>query len=194
MAKWKESEKDLVAEQPGLGLSFIGLFLAFFMGLAIRAALSPEQVRAHLLHATENVHRDLDIQFEKAYVSFAQGIFPDLSVVIENVTIQSQKACYLTPLAEINEIRLPLSLRHLFRGQILIHEVLADEVNLSLRTAYQKCENDSAVTATLPAVAANEQASTAPDAVDPVQASGASPKASPASGVSSTDEIGRAHV
>lgn len=137
-----DSEKDLVAEQPGLGLSFVGLFLAFFIGIAIRAAISPDRVRDHLVRATEKIHRDLDISFGHAYVSLANGFWPDLSVVIEDVKISSEKVCWLTPLAEINEIRLPLSLRHLFRGQILIHEVLADEFNLSLRTEYAKCEDE----------------------------------------------------
>ena len=134
-----ESEKDLVAEQPGLGVSLVGLFLAFFIGLAIRAAVSPDRVQEHLHRATEKIHKDLGISFGHAYVSFARGVWPDLSVVIEDVKIASSKTCWLTPLAEINEIRLPLSMRHLFRGQILIHEVLADEVNLSLREAYKDC-------------------------------------------------------
>jgi hypothetical protein len=63
------SEKDLVAEQPGLGLSFLGLFLAFFVGIAIRAAISPDRVHDHLVRATEKIHRDLHISFGHAYVS-----------------------------------------------------------------------------------------------------------------------------
>lgn len=139
MSQRKDSDKDLVAEQPGLGLSFIGLFLAFFMGLAIRAAVAPERVQAHLEQATQNIHKDLDFKFEKAYVSFARGFWPDLSVVVEGLQIESKVACRFHPLMEVNELRLPLSMRHLFRGQILIHEVLADEVNLSLRAPYQEC-------------------------------------------------------
>lgn len=144
MADWKELDKDLVAEQPGLGLSLIGLFLAFFMGLAIRAAVAPERVQAHLHEAIQSIHQDLKFDFEKADVSFSQGFWPDLSVVVQNVRIESNNPCWLTPLAEINEIRLPLSFKHLFKGQILIHEILADEVNLSLRTPYQKCDLNEA--------------------------------------------------
>ncbi len=153
-----ESEKDLVAEQPGLGLSFMGLFLAFFMGIAIRAAISPDRVQEHLHRATEKIHKDLHISFGHAYVSLADGIFPDLSVVIEDVKISSDKACWLTPLAEINEVRLPLSMGHLFRGEILIHEVLADEFNLSLRNPYAKCENDGAAALADPALSHSARA------------------------------------
>lgn len=139
MSSWKEVDKDLVAEQPGLGLSFIGLFLALFVGLAIRAAIAPERVQAHLKEATQTIHKDLHFQFQKAYVRLSNGFWPDLSVVVENVRIESSKTCWLMPLVEINQIRLPLSWRHLFRGQILIHEILADEVNLSLRSEFQQC-------------------------------------------------------
>ncbi|MEZ0392207.1 MAG: hypothetical protein ACAH59_08335 [Pseudobdellovibrionaceae bacterium] len=139
MAPIPPMEKDLVAEQPGLGLSFMGLFLAFFIGLAIRASVSPDRVQVHLYEATQNIHKDLSIQFESAHVSFARGFWPDLAVVIENVKIESVNPCWFTPLAEINEIRLPLSLKHLFQGKILIHQVLADEVNLSLKTPFRQC-------------------------------------------------------
>jgi len=142
MAERNVVDKDLVAEQPGLGLSFIGLFLAFFVGLSIRAAVAPERVQAHLQQATQNIHKDLDFRFQKAYVSFARGLWPDLSVVIEGLQIESKNACLFNPLAEVNEVRLPLSMKHLLRGQILIHEVLADEVNLSLRAAYQECPQE----------------------------------------------------
>ena len=138
---WKESEKDLVAEQPGLGLSFIGLFLALFAGLAIRAVISPDKVRTQLEKATAKIHQDFQVSFKQAYVSFSDGIWPDLSVVVKDVTIESTRTCFLTPMAEINEIRLPLSWWHLFKGKIYIHEVLADEVNLSLRSEYKSCGN-----------------------------------------------------
>jgi hypothetical protein len=150
MAPRNEEDKYLVAEQPGLGLSFIGLFLAFFVGLAIRAAVAPERVQAHLHEAIQNIHQDVKIDFGNAYVSFSRGFWPDLSVIIENVKIESPNSCWLTPLAEINQIRLPLSMRHLFRGEILIHEVIADEVNLSLRSTYQNCPDKREVAAEKP--------------------------------------------
>jgi hypothetical protein len=136
------SDKDLVAEQPGLGMSFIGIFIAFFVGIAIRAAISPDRVQEHLEKATQKIHRDIHVSFGHAYVSLSDGVWPDLSVVIEEVRLEATKSCWMKPLAEINEIRLPLSMRHLLRGQILIHEVLAGEVNLSLRESYADCESD----------------------------------------------------
>lgn len=147
--KWKESEKDLVAEQPGMGMSLIGCFLALFIGLSVRTMVAPEKVRTHLEKATSKIHKDIDIQFKKAYVSFANGILPDLSVIIEDIKIVTEKKCNFHPMAEINRIRLPLSWWHLFQGKIFIHEVLAEEVDLSLRETFQSCDQR------LPAVAEN---------------------------------------
>jgi hypothetical protein len=132
---------DFVSEQPGLGLSFIGLFVAFFLGLSVRAVTAPDRIQALVQKSTESIHKDTQIHFEKAYVSLSRGIFPDLSVVVEDIEIQSQKSCWFTPLAEIHQIRLPLSFQHLLQGQILIHEVIADEVNLSLRSEMKPCES-----------------------------------------------------
>ncbi len=137
------SLSDFVSEQPGLGLSLIGLFLAFFMGLSIRAITAPERIHDLVQQATDSVHKDIQIHFNSASFSLSQGIFPDLSVVIEGVEIESEKSCWFTPLAEIHQIRLPLSLKHLLKGQILIHEVIADEINLSLRSELKPCSEIS---------------------------------------------------
>ena len=137
-------DKDLVAEQSGFGISLIGLILALFIGLAVRAVIAPDKVQGHLQKAISHIHPDLEISFQDAYVSFADGIFPDLAVVIRGGVIASDKKCWLAPVMEINEIRLPLSWGHLFRGQIYIHEVHVDIVNLNLRNAPENCETETA--------------------------------------------------
>lgn len=136
----KELEKELVAEQPGFLMSFLGIALALLIGLTIKVTIAPEKVKTHLNHAVSKVHRDLSVRFESAAVSLSRGIFPDLAVVIKGVQIESKNECWLSPLGELNEIRLPLSWRHLFVGQIFIHEIVADEVNLSLRVPPENCQ------------------------------------------------------
>ena len=105
---------DFVSEQPGLGLSFLGLFLAFFMGLSVRAITAPDRIHGLVQKAAENIHRDVhkdtQIKFKKAYVSLARGLFPDLSVIIEDIEIESQKTCWFSPVAEIHRILAPSGL------------------------------------------------------------------------------------
>ncbi len=137
---WKDSEKFLVAEQPGLGLSFIGIFLAFFMGLAIRAIVSSDKVQEHLKKATSSVHQNLQIDFQHAYVSLSRGILPDISVIIEDSKIELTTGCHFSPVLEVDQIRLPLSFWHLLQGKIFIHEILANQIDLSLRTDQWSCD------------------------------------------------------
>ncbi|PIS11100.1 MAG: hypothetical protein COT73_05830 [Bdellovibrio sp. CG10_big_fil_rev_8_21_14_0_10_47_8] len=135
----QNTDRELIAEQPGMGLSFIGLFLALFIGLALRAVIAPDRVRDHLLEATTNIHQDFEIKFKDSFVSLANGALPQLSVVIKDIQIEFKRDCAFSPLLEINEIRLPLSWTHLFQGQIFIHQILADQVDLSLRQNYKEC-------------------------------------------------------
>lgn len=136
---WQEIEKELVAEQPGLGLSFIGLFLALFVGIVVRSIVSPERVTELLLKASTQIHKEVSVKFDRAYVSLSDGIWPDLSVMVENLQMQAESKCWLRPTLEVHELRLPISLMDLIRGRILIHEVQADEVDLSLRSEYEAC-------------------------------------------------------
>lgn len=136
---WQEIEKELVAEQPGLGLSFIGLFLALFVGIVVRSIVSPERVTELLQKASTQIHKDVSVKFDRAYVSLSDGIWPDLSVMVENLQMQAEPKCWLRPTLEVHEMRLPISLSDLIRGKILIHEVQADEVDLSLRSEYEAC-------------------------------------------------------
>jgi hypothetical protein len=136
-----------VADQPGLTLSLTSLFIAFFVGISVRALIAPEIVRDHLIRASNNIHKDFKFEFKDAHITLSRGIFPDLSVIIKDVTVQSEQACLLGPMAEINEIRLPLSWRELFNGNVTVEEILVDEVNLSLRSEYKGCEETKRVTA-----------------------------------------------
>jgi hypothetical protein len=143
----KEIEKDLVAEQPGLGLAMLGLLIAVMIGMVVRVALSPERIRSHIEEALAKIPAEtmaqVNIKMGAASVSLAEGIWPDLSLVIKDVKISSNNICWLSPQMEINELRLPLSWRKLLMGEVDMHELRADEVDLSLRNAPTDCPNST---------------------------------------------------
>ncbi len=134
-----------VSEQPGLGLSLLGLMAALLIGLTLRAVIAPDRISKLVQKASLSIHKDVEIRFQTARVSLANGIWPDLSVIVEDIEIESRKSCWFTPLVEVHQIRLPLSLKHLLRGQILIHEVIADEINLSLRSEMKACKEPDSI-------------------------------------------------
>jgi hypothetical protein len=177
---FRKLEKELVAEQPGLAVSVIGLLLALFMGLAIRAALSPERI----LHLVEKAATKIDSRFNAkvggAYVSFAEGAFPQFAVVVKDFSMESDEACWLRPTLEVDELKLPLDFWRFLRGQIHIHEVLAHEVSISLRSDMAECQRPAAVSsreaapsrttaATTPQPSSWESFSRSRDSVDSVQ-------------------------
>lgn len=147
----KEVEKDLVAEQPGLGLALIGILISVLIGLAIKVTISPDRVRTHIDEALAKIPQktleQIHIQFGETSISLSQGIWPDLSLVIKDVKISSSNICWLSPQIEINQIRLPLSWSQLFVGKIDMHELRADEVDLSLRNAPADCEKNKTTAA-----------------------------------------------
>ncbi len=138
--KFKDLEKELVAEQPGLAVSVTGLIIALFIGLSIRTALAPERV----LHLVEKAAANIDSHFVphvgRAGVSLADGIFPELAVVVKDLSLESDEVCWMRPSLEVNQVKLPIDFFKLLRGKIHIHEILADEVSLSLRSDLSACK------------------------------------------------------
>lgn len=140
---YQQEMKELVAEQPGFFFSILGLVIALFFGLAVRALIAPEKVREKIIHASTRVHSDLQFEIGEAYISLADGILPELAVVIRNIKMTSEKACWMRPQADIEEIKLPLSFFNLLQGKVFVHELIATEAALSLRSAPVPCAKEA---------------------------------------------------
>lgn len=140
----KSSEKNLVAEQPGWSLAIPALIFALFLGLVIRAIISPNRVKEQIQKAANHIHRDAHINFESAYISLADGIFPELAVVINNVQMNADVRCWMRPTIEIDQMKLPISFVKLMAGELYIDQIVIQEMNLSLADAFKTCESTSA--------------------------------------------------
>jgi hypothetical protein len=143
---FRKLEKELVAEQPGLAVSVTGLLLALFMGLAVRAALSPERILQLVEKAAAKIDTRFNAKVGGAYVSFSDGLLPQFAVVVKDFSLESDEKCWLRPTLEVDELKLPLDLWSFMRGQIHIHEVLAHEVGISLRSDLSDCQKGQAAT------------------------------------------------
>ncbi|QDK38077.1 hypothetical protein [Bdellovibrio sp. NC01] len=162
------SDKHLVTEQPGTRILVIGLAISFFLGYTLKSVLSPARVAARIEKAASHIHKDIKVSFESAQVSLADGILPRFSVVITKAQMESTQACWMAPILEIDELRLPVSFWGVITGTSLVKKVEADNVQLTLRGNLKDCnqaefnaENASSQPATpAPAVSLspNEQA------------------------------------
>lgn len=134
------SDKHLVTEQPGMRVLVIGLALAFFLGYITKSMLSPQRVAAQIEKAASHIHKDIKVSFQGAEVSLSNGILPRFSVVITKAQMESTQACWMQPLLEIDELRLPVSLWGALTGGPLIKRVEADNVILTLRGQMKDCD------------------------------------------------------
>lgn len=135
----KNSEKYLVAEQPAWNIIFSGVVFSLFMGLVIRAVFSPDRVREHIEKAAQQIHKNAQVSFSQARISLADGLLPELAVVVRDIRLESQDPCVMRPLVEVDEMKLPLSFSKLLLGEIFIDRILVHEMNLSLNELGSHC-------------------------------------------------------
>lgn len=154
-----------VADQPGLGRSLKAIALAVVLGVLFRSAFSEEALNEQIRKAAANVHAGMSIDFARADLSLADGPFPEFAIVVEGVKVSSDELCWLSPVAEVDELRLPLNLWRLLSGHVEITEVKLGQVNLQLRTTPEECKQVPQLSDAKPS---------------PVNAPGAQSKSSPA--------------
>lgn len=136
------SDKYLISEQPGMKILITGLVLAFFIGFTLKSMLSPSRVATQIEKAASHIHKDVRVTFEKAQVSLTDGFFPRFSVVINNVRMESSQACWLSPVLEVDEMRLPVSIWGLITGTSPIKNIEAENVKLTLRGSPADCDKE----------------------------------------------------
>ncbi len=137
--KEKKEISNLVTDQPGLPWSLFGLFVALLIGFSIRALISPERIRAQVEKAIQHVHTDFIFKAGDSYFSLSDGLFPEFSVVVKAITFSSENTCWMRTKGEANELRLPISISRLFKGELFVSTVEIDELSVSLRSPLIPC-------------------------------------------------------
>lgn len=153
-------DRNNVADQPGGVIFVVGVAIALVLGLTVRGLIHPAKVRALVESAASRIHPDVKVAFESAHVSLADGVIPRLSVVIEQVKMESANPCWMAPRLYADEIRLPISLSSWLMGRSPIRQIEAGEVELRLTAARpEACDRGEAVSAV---TAPSESSSPAP--------------------------------
>lgn len=126
--------RNLVAEQPGLAILFSGLALAFFFGLTLRSFISPTRISPQVERAVSRLHPDIKVSFSSAEISLRHSIFPRVAVIVRDVVMRSENPCWGAPSLEANEIRLPLSISAILRGQNPVRKLVVDQAQVWVRS------------------------------------------------------------
>ncbi len=132
-------DQNLVADQSGRAIFFSGFFVALFLGLLFRGLTSPQKVQKMVNEAASKIHKNMDVHFEGAEVSLSQNGFPRIAVVINNVEINSDLACWGKPKLMAKQIILPFSLISMVFENQPFKKIIATEVDLRFRAAYEVC-------------------------------------------------------
>lgn len=145
------SDKDNVADQPGLQILFVGLLISIVLGVSIRGVTHPSRVRALIETAARNIHPELKVSFDSAHFAFADGPWPVWGVEIERVRMESDRTCWMGPRLFADRIRIPISFTSLiFSGQAF-RSIQAGEVEVRLTRKFDsECNQDSVVEASAP--------------------------------------------
>lgn len=133
------STNDLVSEQNGLRWIIVGVLVSLIVGFLFRGAYSPDRLTRLIRGSLSQLPSDVSLEFASARINLADGMLPDLSVVVEDIKISSPNECWGHPLLTANELRLPVSLRDLLKGRLYFRDAVLDQVELSLMTMPGKC-------------------------------------------------------
>lgn len=113
-------ENDLVSEQPGFFILFIGVVFSVIVGLSIRTAAQSNWFRARLTEAISNVGKDWRIQHGTVGLYFQDGIKPAIGLFANDVKIASESSCYMKSGGFAQRVKIPISIiKYLIDGQLV---------------------------------------------------------------------------
>lgn len=133
-------ENDLVSEQPGFFLLFLGVFFSIIVGLSIRTAAQSSWFGMRLAEVVANVGKEWRIQHGAVGLYFKEGIAPAIGVYVEDVKIASESSCYMKAGGFAQRVNIPLSLvRYIIAGQ-LVSEIDIEDFKIEITERSPVCD------------------------------------------------------
>lgn len=138
-------ENDLVSEQPGFFILFVGLVFSIVVGLSIRTAAQSDWFRARLTEAIANVGKDWRIQHGTVGLYFKDGITPAIGLYANDVKIASESSCYMKSGGFAQRVKIPLSLvKYIIDGQ-LVGEIDIQDFKIEITDRTPVCDTPTIV-------------------------------------------------
>ncbi len=143
LEKYKKIQNELVAEQSGLTTLLIGLIFSFVVGTWVKSWMGPDTIEPILRKSIAEISlAPLQIQFQRAFVSLSQNGWPEVALVIQEVSVKSENLCWARPELQVHQARLPLSFRKLLMGEIQFSMAEIDQAHLLIRDELKNCSAD----------------------------------------------------
>lgn len=194
----EREKRELVAEQSGLTWAAASLLLGVALGVGLRAQISQERVTSWTEAALSKLDPSFEVRFSSARFSLANGARPEVALVLTELSFGSNEACWMAPLLEISELRVPVRLGALWEGRWEIDQLRATQATLALRADLSECRRKASGTTaatqsqlptatrrspTLPAAAATAASQSIEQTEEQVSAAPSSPMMNMISGV-----------
>jgi hypothetical protein len=131
-----------VRTQRGWILFFAGILISTFLGGAVRFLLSPTFVRQWVEDIVSRSQPKFTFDFSDARMSFGRGWIPQIAIELHDLNVRAKDPCITGAEVHVNEVAVPLNLRHLVQGRIRFGGIDADQVTYWYRP--KRCETPSA--------------------------------------------------
>lgn len=139
-------ENNLVSEQPGFFILFVGLMFSVVVGLSVRTAAQSDWFRDRLTEAIANVGKDWRIQHGAVGLYFKDGITPAIGLYANDVKIASESKCYMKSGGFAQRVKIPLSLvKYIIDGQ-LVSEINIQNFKIEITERTPACDKQNAIT------------------------------------------------
>ncbi len=129
----------MLSDQNGFSLALAGLCVSLILGMGFRSVFSPLRIKTAIDQAVTKFHDQIQITVDSASLSLADGLIPEVAVLVNGVSVASENECWMRPQAQIDQLKLPVSIFLIFSGDLKIDQLVIDEMNLSLRSDGSTC-------------------------------------------------------
>lgn len=137
--KRKTKEKNLVTDQPGNFVLFIGIFISLILGFSLRSFTQSKFLNEMAAEATRNVGNDWKLSFEEVRIYLAEGLLPAVGLEVKKVRISSDSECFLKPSVEIDVVKVPVSFVELIFNRNPFSEIILNKTRIELALSKPNC-------------------------------------------------------
>ncbi len=132
-------ENDLVSEQPGFFILFLGFIFALAVGFSIRTAAQSDWFHIKLKEAIDNVGKEWRIEYGEVGLYFKDGLRPTIGIFADGVKIASASRCLMKSGGFAQKVKIPLSLiNYIVDGQ-LVSEIEIENFKIEITEKKPVC-------------------------------------------------------
>ncbi|MCB0370947.1 MAG: hypothetical protein KDD45_16380, partial [Bdellovibrionales bacterium] len=138
--KRKVKEKNLVADQPGSFILFLGIFIALVLGFSLRSFTQSKFLQNSFREIVKNIGPEWETSYEGVTIYLSQGFLPSVGVSINNFTLKSESTCYMSAKVVINEAQIPISFLSLLLYKNPLSELRVKNLKVELANIKPVCD------------------------------------------------------